>query len=199
MGRLHRLGQCRRHQAPEWGRRPILYNPNFYFQVDKGTFGLDEVDGQRQFQQPHAFWLVLEGFTPNAVASAGIVPSIVPSLPGVTVTVGAAQPEISSAALTRRSGSLPCSVDLRRLGHQDRRRTGGIFPPPGNPPHSRPRSCCWPHRSPSPGRLLPPAEATLAARTRAPTRTSPTSPTMAMFYLSQDLRVFTVDPGHHRR
>lgn len=47
---------------------------NFYFVVDKSTFGTDEVSdiiaGSSQGRFPNAFWLVLEGFTPNWLAGA---------------------------------------------------------------------------------------------------------------------------------
>lgn len=174
------------------GIASVLYNPNFYFQVNKGSFGLDEVTVNANFSNPTPLWLVLEGFTPNAVASAGIGPTIVPSLPGITVTVGAPQPEIASAPDTPQRVYFPCSVAFATSAIGTIA-NGGIFPPPGNPPTPTEVVLLAPSVTIA-GEILPPAEATLTLEPGA----DPYFANFAnngVFYLSQDLRVFTVTPG----
>jgi Pro-kumamolisin, activation domain len=58
---------------------------NFYFVVDKSTFGVDEVTDNPSW--PSAFWLFLEGYTPAEVASS--MPSLggaFTTIPGLTIT-----------------------------------------------------------------------------------------------------------------
>ena len=58
---------------------------NFYFVVDKSTFGVNEVTDNPSW--PSAFWLFLEGYTPAEVASS--MPSLggtFTTIPGVTIT-----------------------------------------------------------------------------------------------------------------
>jgi Pro-kumamolisin, activation domain len=174
------------------GIASVLYNPNFYFQVNKGSFGLDEVTLNATYSNPTPLWLVLEGFTPNAVASAGIAPTIVPSLSGITVTVGAAQPEIPSAPNTPQRVYFPCSIAFAASAIKTIA-NGGIFPPPGNPPTPTQVDLLAPSVTIA-GRILPPAETTLTLEPGA----DPYFANFAnngVFYLSQDLRVFTVTPG----
>ena len=72
----------------------LFYNPNYYFEVNKGSFGLNEVENTPSYGGPsYPMWLVLEGFTPQAVTAAGLTPTVSVDLPGVTVSVGAAQSE----------------------------------------------------------------------------------------------------------
>jgi hypothetical protein len=51
-----------------------IFMQNFYFVVDQSTFGTDEVSdviaSAAAGRFSNAFWLVLEGFTPNGIASA---------------------------------------------------------------------------------------------------------------------------------
>ena len=81
------------------GIAKLLYTPNFYFQVNKGSFGLDEVNVTKSY--PQALWLVLEGFTPSEVTTAGLTPVVETSLTGVSISVQPAQPELSSQSDTR--------------------------------------------------------------------------------------------------
>ena len=174
------------------GIASVLYNPNFYFQVNKGSFGLDEVTLNANYSNPTPMRLVLEGFTPNAVASAAIAPTIVPSLQGITVTVGAAQPEIASAPDTPQRVYFPCSIAFAASAIKTIA-NGGIFPPPGNPPTPTQIELLAPSVTIA-GRILPPAATTLMLEPGA----DPYFANFANngeFYLSQDLRVFTVTPG----
>jgi hypothetical protein len=176
------------------GIAALLYNPNFYFQVNKGSFGLNEVEINATYSNPTPLWLVVEGFTPNALTAAGITPTIVPSLSGITVTIGAPQPEIATALNTPQRVYFPCSIQFAATAITTIAQ-GGIFPAPGNPP--TPTQVLLLAPSPSPaigGQLLPPAETILTLEPGA----DPYFANFAnngFFYLSQDLRVFTVTPG----
>ena len=174
------------------GIASALYNPNFYFRVNKGSFGLDEVTLNATYSNPTPLTLVLEGFTPNAVASAGIAPTVVPSLPGITVTVGAAQPEIASAPDTPQRVYFPCSIAFAASAVKTIA-NGGIFPPPGNPPTPTQVELLAPSVTIA-GRILPPAVTTLTLDPGADPYFANFA-TNGFFYLSQDLRVFTVTPG----
>jgi hypothetical protein len=174
------------------GIASALYNPNFYFQVNKGTFGLDEVRLNATYANPAPMRLVLEGFTPNAVAAAGIAPTVTSSLPGVTVAVGAAQPEIASAPDTPQRVYFPCSIAFAAKAINTIA-NGGIFPPPGSPPTPTQILLLAPSVTIA-GRILPPAETTLALEPDADPYFANFA-TNGQFYLSQDLRVFTVTPG----
>ncbi|OUL74057.1 S53 family peptidase [Paraburkholderia hospita] len=174
------------------GIASALYNPNFYFQVNKGSFGLDEVTVNASFSNPTPFWLVIEGFTPNAVSSLNIAPTIVPSLQGITVTVGAAQPEIASALFTPQRIYFPCSIVFATSAAKTIQQ-GGIFPPPGSPPIPTQVVLLAPSITIA-GQILPPAETVLTLEPGA----DPYFANFAnngVFWLSQDLRVFTVTPG----
>jgi hypothetical protein len=174
------------------GIASALYNPNFYFQVNKGTFGLDEVRLNATYANPTPMRLVLEGFTPNAVAAAGIAPTVTSSLPGITVTVGAAKPEIASAPDTPQRVYFPCSIAFAASAINTIA-NGGIFPPPGNPPTPTQILLLAPSVTIA-GHILPPAETTLALEPDADPYFANFA-TNGQFYLSQDLRVFTVTPG----
>jgi hypothetical protein len=169
-----------------------LYQPNFYFQVNKGSFGLDEVTLTTSFSSPAPLRLVLEGFTPNAVASAGLTPAVTSSLSGLTVTVGAAQPEIASAPDTPQRVYFPCSVTFAASAVKTIA-DGGIFPPPGNPPVPTQVELLAASLTIA-DRILPPAVATLTLEPGADPYFANFAPN-GEFYLSQDLRVFTVTPG----
>jgi Pro-kumamolisin, activation domain len=167
----------------------LMYNQTFYFQVDKSTFGLDEVGVVSNY--PDAFWLVLEGFTPNA--AAGIVPQVTgafTALPNVSITVGAAQPEIPSQPNTPQRILYPCSVDFLP-GSINTVANGGVFPSPGATPFSLPIT----------GLIIIGGEIFGAAAVielvpgADPFFTNINPQADNVFYLSQDLRVFTVTPG----
>jgi Pro-kumamolisin, activation domain len=173
------------------GIAALLYQSNFYFQVNKGTFGLDEVAVNASY--PVAMWLVLEGYTPDAVTAAGVAPTVT-AVPGITVTVGPAEPEIASQPSTPQRILFPCMVSfagsaINTTAH------GGIFPPPGNPPTPVPVTLV--------AQPVTIGGQSLSARTTIELEPG-ADPFFAnfnwqagfdTFYLSQDLRVFTVIPG----
>jgi hypothetical protein len=174
------------------GIASLLYNPNFYFQVNKGSFGLDEVNITSTYSSPTPFWLVLEGFTPNAVTAAGIKPSVTSLVSGVTVTVAAGQPEIATALDTPQRIYYPCSLTFAASVIKTIAQ-GGIFPPPGNPPTPTQVLLVAAGFTIN-DQLLPAAETTLTLEPGADPYFANFA-TNGEFYLSQDLRVFTVTPG----
>jgi hypothetical protein len=169
-----------------------LYNPNYYFQVNKGSYGLDEVTVTPSYQAPlYPLWLVLEGFTPQAVTAAGLTPTVQVELAGITVSVGAPQFEIESQPNTPQRTLFPCTVTFASSVIGPVTTADGIFPVPGG--------------APTPVNLnsqIKIESQILAAFTQFeleagddpyfanfdPGGTNP-------FYLSQDLRVFTLTPG----
>jgi len=117
------------------GIENLLYNPNWYFQVNKGSYGLDEVTITQTYANPTPLWLVLEGFTPNQATAAKLNPTVTTPLPGLTVTVGAATPEIKSQLDMVQRILYPCTVQFTKTAAQTVAQQGGIFPAPGSPPN----------------------------------------------------------------
>lgn len=174
------------------GIASLLYNTTFYFQVNKGSYGLDEVKINPNYSTPTPMWLVIEGFTPNAVTAANVNPSVISAVSGITVTVGSAQPEIASQLNTPQRIFFPCAVQFTSTAAQPQSQ-GGIFPNSQSPPVSFAAILISPSLSIA-GQLLPAAETTLTLDQGA----DPYFANFAnngYFYLSQDLRVFTVCPG----
>jgi hypothetical protein len=173
------------------GIAALLYNPNYYFQVNKGSYGLDEVRTTPSYSND-PLWLVLEGFSPNAVMTAGLTPTVSADQPGVTVSVGSAQFEIASQPNTPQRVLFPCIVTFASSAIAPVTTPPGIFPAPGS-------------ASPAPVNLTSnitmngqPLSAYTQLELEAgddpyfanfdPAGSNP-------FWLSQDLRVFTLTPG----
>jgi hypothetical protein len=175
------------------GIASLLYNPSFYFQVNKGSYGLDEVNITALYSNPSPMWLVLEGFTPNAVTAANIKPTIIPSVSGITATVGAPQFEIATALSTPQRVFFPCSIQFAASAAKTIAQ-GGIFPAPGSPPTPTQVTLFAPSVSLA-GQILPAAETILTLDPGADPYFANFA-TNGEFYLSQDLRVFTVTPGY---
>ena len=174
------------------GIASLLYNSTFYFQVNKGSYGLDEVKGNLSYSNPTPMWLVLEGFTPNAVTAAGVTPSVISSVTGNTVAVQTAQPELPSQPNTPQRIFYPCTVQFMAKTAQSQSQ-GGVFRNSQNPPVSLGALLVAPSISVG-GQLLPAAETTLILDQGA----DPYFANYAnngYFYLSQDLRLFTGCPG----
>jgi len=174
------------------GISSLLYNPTYYFEVNKGSFGLNEVNITKTYSNPWPLRLVLEGFTPAAVTAANFKPTVTSELSGITVTVGAPQPEIATALDTPQRIFFPCSVAFTPSAIKTIAQ-GGIFPPPGNPPAPTQALLVSPSFQLA-GQLLPAAETTLTLEPGADPYFANFT-TNGAFYLSQDLRVFTVTPG----
>jgi hypothetical protein len=179
------------------GLGALLYNQTFYFQVNKGSFGLDEVNITADYASPAPMSLVVEGFTPNAVQNAvtsgALGLTITASIPGVTVTAGAMQPEIATALDTPQRVYFPCAVKFAPAAIATIGTGQGIFPLPGTPP--TPTQVLLTTQSPLiGGQFLPAAETVLTLNPGADPYFSNFA-TNGNFALSEDLRVFTVTPG----
>lgn len=106
---------------------------NFYFVIEKNNFGRDEV--QDTLSYPLSFWLFLEGFSPNGVASS--VPALAGSfnntnIPGLSISLTGTTYDIGS---TGDNANVPQRI---RFGYQVQFTAGSlaVFPTPGNPPQS---------------------------------------------------------------
>lgn len=162
---------------------------DFYFTVDKSTFGRDEVQDNSSY--PNAFWLILEGFTPNGIATA--MPSLSGAfqtdIPGLAINPGTPVFEL---------GTDPSTADTPqriRFGYDLQFSTGSLtaFPAVGASPVQKLLAASITIR----GRLLDYAPATLfeliAGADPYFTNVNPSAGND--FWLSQDLRVFTATPG----
>lgn len=173
------------------GIQNLLYNPNWYFQINKGSFGLNEVQINQTYANPTPLWLALEGYTPNQAKAAGVNPTVSTTLSGLTVTPGAAAPEIPSQPDTVQRILYPCTVQFTNTAAKTGAQ-GGIFPPPGTPP--TPTVAPITSSTISIGGRHLQAESQLILEPGA----DPYFANFAsnpVFYLSDDMRVFTVTPG----
>ena len=174
------------------GIASALYNPNFYFQVNKGSFGLDEVKLNADLRQPHPDLAGPGGLHPERGDRRGHHADRHILAAGRHRHGRRGQPEIATA-LTRRSASTFRARSRSRPRRSRPSPTAESSRRPGTRPR-RPRSCCWPRRFTIDGQLLPAAETTLTLEPGADPYFANFA-TNGEFYLSQDLRVFTVTPG----
>ena len=172
------------------GISTLLYGQTWYFQDRKGTFGFDEVSVNATYDQ--AVSLVLEGFTPDAVTAAGLTPKVNVVLPGITVTVGAAKPELPAQTSTPQRIFFPCTLTFDKSAVA-RVADGGLFPAVGGADTQAPASSVIIF-----GGQIMTAETVFFLEAGADPYfqnwdKAGTNP----FYLSNDLRVFTVTPGYN--
>ena len=165
-----------------------LYTQTLYFLMGKNTYGLDEVKVQADY--PAAFWLVLEGFTPNA--ASGLTPTITGSFTTTVgpVTVGPPVLELPTYLDTPQRILFPCTVDFPAGTIADQAHSG-VFPNQGTDPDVLAVSCNLTVSGQSLGAT---AEMVLVAGAD-PFFVNIDPAHENVFYLSQDLRVFTVTPG----
>ena len=171
------------------GIAALMYTQTFYFQMEKNTYGLDEVGVIPSY--PGAFFLVLEGFTPTA--AAGITPTVTgafTALSGVTVSVGTARPEIPSQPSTPQRILYLCSVAFAP-GAVKTVAQGGVFPAPGAGPFELPLTALMTVG----GQIFAAATVFELVAGADPHFSNFNTQFGNVFYLSQDLRVFTVTPG----
>lgn len=177
-----------------------MYNQTFYFQIEKSTYGLDEVTAAKSAANTPAnsslyspaCWLVLEGYTFNAAKAAPIpkVTGAFTALTGITVTVGAPQAEISSALDTPQRVLYPCTIDFDSSTMKTLA-SGGIFPSPGAAPFSLPLTALMTIG----GQLYGAATVFELVSGADPYFSNFNANGTNVFYLSEDLRAFTVTPG----
>ncbi len=176
-----------------------LRNPQYYFQVNKGSYGQNEVIQNQLYSNPIPMWLVVDGFSPNEVTNAlatgpggsQVLPSVQAALPHVSITPGQPQPENPGAPDQAQRVFFPCTVSFIGTQVYNTTSQGGIFPDPGT---VTPTQCLL---TASPltvnGHTLSPAETILMLDPGAAPYFGNFA-TNGEFYLSQDLRVFTVTP-----
>jgi len=170
-----------------------MYTRTFYFQMGKNTYGWDEVINNSSY--PDTFYLVLEGFTPNQLGSTK--PSFATgaghggdfnNLSGVTLSIGSAIHEQAALHNTPQRILFPCGVNFGAMPDP------GLFPlPPATGPNVYPLTATISIQ----GQSLPLA-ATAAFELVGgadPYFSNTDQQAGNVFYLSQDLRVFTVTPG----
>lgn len=169
-----------------WLTRP---DRNFYFAVDKNTFGVDEAVDNNTFPQfPNSFWLVVNGFSldqVNSSISSNLLNLAGPfnAIGGIILTRGTPEPELPGSPGQQQRVLIPYTVQFSAASMS-------AFPNAGSPAIQK---------------LL---EATLSiAGTNHAAETSFELGSGAdpcfrnvnpnennAFYLSQDLRVFTANP-----
>ncbi len=107
----------------------LLYSPNWYFQVNKGSYGLDEVQINATYSQ--SLWLALEGYTPNQVKTANLKPTVTVLGGGIGVAVNAPEFELANNPDTPQRILFPCVVTfLAPIGDITQ---NGIFPDANQP------------------------------------------------------------------
>jgi hypothetical protein len=176
----------------------LMFRQNFYFQVDKSTYGFDEVKNASTY--PSAFWLALEGFTPKNVPSTQNATVTLawsqsspsnPSLDGVSITVNALLYEIPTQPNTPQRIIFPCTVsfDPTTTAGQN-----GIFPAPGATAQPITLTATITIGTTPPQNFSAVTVITLVSGAD-PFFTNINPNKNNVFYLSQDLRVFTATPG----
>ncbi len=180
------------------GLAGLMYNQTFYFQVEKSTYGLDEVKVNASpvtgiSTYTGVLSLVIEGFTPDAVNAAGLNLTVTTPLSGLAVTVGAANPELPLQTSTPQRIFFPCTVAFAKQAIAAVPQ--GVFPAPNNPSIQVPLIAAnivigkFSESAFTEIELVPGADPGFANFDAQGTNP---------FYLSQDLRVFTVTPGINR-
>ncbi len=166
------------------------------FWVDKSTFGRDEVtdviSSASNGTFPNAYWLVLEGFNKNKFNSLGVsAPTFsgpFANLQGLTLSADSSGVsfETTNTKIPQRI-RFPFDIRFTNL-------TLGSFPDPGNPPIQKPLNAAFNVS----GAPLPGASAITEFELISgadPYYTNIDATQNNVFWLSQDLRVFTASPS----
>lgn len=167
------------------------------FWVDKSTFGADEVTdviaSPSNGKFPNAFWLVLEGFNIRTFNALGIgTPALsgpFASLPGLSLALNGSGVEFENPANMNIPQRIRFPFDVRFTST-----TLGSFPSPGSGPFEETLSAVLNVG----GNPLPGASALTEFELVSgadPYFTNIDPAQNNVFYLSQDLRVFTATPG----
>ena len=161
---------------------------NFYFVVDKGTFGVDEVTDNPLW--PSAFWLILEGVTPADVSSAPNLGGTfsASNIPGLQVIPDAPTYELGD------TGASANKAQRIRFPFDVKFTTSSLsaFPAAGAETFFSLSATIIADGNPFP--LAPTAEIELVGGAD-PYFTNVNPDQGNFFYLSQDLRVFTITAG----
>lgn len=164
------------------------FNQDFYFSVDKSTFGVDEASDNNTFPNfPDSFWLVVNGYSPDAVqASLGSLHLAGPfaNISGISLTAGSLQLEGSIPSNQAQRVLIPYSVQFSGSSIS-------AFPTAGNPAIQMPLQATITIGGISYG---PETEFELGSG-QDPYFQNINPQEDNAFYLSQDICVFTATPG----
>lgn len=170
------------------------------FWVDKSTFGRDEVQDAINTSGgafPEAFWLVLEGFSMNSFNSLGVsIPAPTgsfASLPGIVISRSATPIDFENPGNPNAPQRIRIAFDIRFTNA-----TLAAFPAPGTGPTSRELDAFIAVG----GTRLTASDASTIFELVAgadPYFTNIDPAQDNVFYLSQDLRVFTATPGQNNQ
>ncbi len=177
--------------AAQWLAGPRV---DAWLAVNKNSFGLDEVRSQLQMgssKWPASLWLILDGFSPVQVQAAG-VPTPTSNLfgQGVIASAGLGIPELPNQDTTPQRIAYPIELDFATQA-ANTTAMGGVFPVAGNPPNTfevdvRLTISSQPFVAVGEVELVGGAD---------PYFSNVDDTGKGVYYLSQDLRVFTVTPG----
>lgn len=179
---------------------PITDNPfplgQVSFWVDKSTFGRDEVQdiiNASGGKIPNAFWLVVEGFSKDSFSALGVTVTAptgsFASMPGVTISPGAPQFENAANSKAPQRVRIPFDITF----------TNGslaAFPAPGSGPATKELDAFIRIG----GKKVPGSDAATIFELVSgadPYFTNMDPAQNNVFWLSQDLRVFTATPGQN--
>jgi hypothetical protein len=155
-------------------------NTNCYFSVDKNTFGVDEVSDVNFY--PTAFWVVLDGFSPNQVGgSAPTLSGPFKNLNGVILTPGSPVFEVPGSPNTPQRIRFPFDVQFTSLSP---------FPTGATPVQAALEATLF-----VAGNAFSPETSFELVPGADPYFTNVNPAQDNVFYLSQDLRVFRITPG----
>jgi hypothetical protein len=166
----------------------LLYPRAVYFAVAKNSFTKAEVGSGASF--PNAFWIVLQGYTGlENVGIANITSSLVGPGTGVTISVGPRQLESTLQIGTPQRILYPCTINFNSAA-------AAQFPAVGDPPKAAAMTASFliPTIPPQPTGIGCVGEIQLVTGAD-PFFRSIAPDGKGVYYLSQDLRVFTVTPG----
>jgi hypothetical protein len=172
----------------------LASNRNFYFVVDKSTFGTDEVSDSLLY--PSAFWLFLEGFTPNLLASSRPnLSGAFESIPGITISLSSTTFDVGNSGANK---NVPQRI---RFGYDIQFTSGPMgslstFPAPGAAAKFLPLTATIAIQGQTLS-LVPQADFELVGGDD-PYFTNVNATAGNYFYLSQDLRVFTGTPAANK-
>lgn len=169
-----------------------LLTQDMQFWVDDSTFGADQVQDSPSYG--NAFWLVLDGFTPNVLGVSGTNPSgtVSPSLSGPFQTLLGIPNIVQAGPPVLELPGQYYNVQRIRFPYNINFPTGVLFPSLGNPPafYELDASITVPG-NPTPFTANTVFELVAGAN---PYFANIDPNQNNVFWLSQDLRVFTITP-----
>jgi hypothetical protein len=178
-------------KAAQWLAGPRV---DAWLAVNKNSFGLDEVRSQLHMgssKWPASLWLILDGFSPVQVQAAGL-PDVTSNLFSQNVMrfAGPGMPELHNQDTTPQRIAYPIELDFATQA-VNTTVMGGVFPVASNPPNTYEVDA---RLTISGQPLMAIGEVELVGGAD-PYFSNVDYTGDGVYYLSQDLRVFTVTPG----